>query len=142
MADKQLLNPAGAYGYTALTDGLATSQSEFRTSTTVTTALTVVAMGTDGRVAIAATNGTASLCIGVALETAGAANGIIEVATSGFVGSVPCDGAVAAGDVLIRSGTTAGSVKASATPATGEAIGVAVAASASNVVTMYVSKGA
>lgn len=141
MATKQLTNPVGAYGYTALSDGQELTLEEYRTSTTVTTNSTVVAIGTDGRVAIAATNGVAALTIGIAQETGSAANAVIEVAIHGVVKSVPCDGAVAAGDVLIRSGTTAGSVKASATPSTGESLGFAIAASASNVVDMYVCQG-
>lgn len=97
------------------------------------TAKRVVAISTEGKVAIAATNGTASLTIGIARDAI-AANHSGQIIRGGIASDVPCDGPVSAGDVLKRSATTAGSVAATATPALGEAVGVAVNASASNAV--------
>src|SRR5690606_5641948 len=93
----------------------------------------VVAIDTTGKVAVAATDSTASLCIGIARDAI-AAGEDGQIIRGGIATDVPCDGAVVAGDVLKRSATTAGSVTATSTPALGEAIGVAINASASNVV--------
>jgi hypothetical protein len=101
---------------------------------------TVVAIGTDGQVATAATNSTATLSVGVAVKAA-AAGEIVQVAVYGYVPNVPAAGAVAAGDALKRSVTTTGSVSATANPVTGEMIARAVNASASNVVDVWVAPG-
>lgn len=135
MAGKQITNPLGAFGNAA---DVSSSVDEFKASTTVA-AKAVVAIGTDYRVATAATNGTAALGIGVSLE-AGVAGNLIQVATNGLVKAVPVDGAVAAGDTLKRSVTTAGKLAATASPATGEKLAVALAASASNVVDIWIAK--
>lgn len=141
MAGKQLTNPMGAFGETDLTTELYCETAPFQTSAVVT-AGRVVAIGTDGTVAHAATNGVAALCVGIVdsnrgVNTAFSTLVIIEGYASGFA-----DGATTAGAVLIRSTTTAGYVMASATPGVGEAIGVSMAASASGRVDMWVSKGA
>lgn len=132
-------NPQGAFGYTDLRTQLGAVEHTFKTSAVITTARSVVAINTSGQVAIAATNGTASLQIGIAQATA-ASGGDVQVVTFGLAENVPANGAVAAGDILKRSGTTAGAVAATATPAAGEAIGVAINASASNVVNVWVCK--
>lgn len=140
MAEKTIGNPLNAFGYTDLQTTLWYQAAEFKTSAAVT-AKAVVAIGTTGLVAIAATNGTASLAIGVAVNAiASGASG--EVCVFGIAEDVPANGAVAAGDLLKRSATTAGSVAATATPAAGEVIGVAINASASNVVDVWVRPGA
>jgi len=91
------------------------------------------------QIASAATNGTASLAVGVAIKDA-AANGRAKVVVYGIAENVPAAGAVAAGDILKRSATTAGYVSATASPAAGEAIGIAINASSSNAVDMWVCK--
>lgn len=111
--------------------------AQFVTSAAVT-AKRVVAIGTAGLVAIAATNGTASLTVGIA-QSAIASGQAGLVVTQGIAEDVPCDGTVAAGDLLKRSVTTAGSVSATATPAAGEVIGVAINASSSNTVDVWVT---
>lgn len=136
MSNKQIINPLGAYGLPA---EVSSEPSEFKASATIATTAPVVAIGTDYRVATAATDGTASLAIGVTLE-AGIAGETVEVVTHGLVKAVPVAGAVAAGDTLKRSVTTAGKLSATATPATGETFGIALAASASNVVDVWVLK--
>lgn len=135
MADRQINNPAGAFGLTA---DFPQSASEYLTSAAVT-AKRVVAIGTTGLVAVAATNGTGSLQIGIARDTiaSGAVGLIVE---RGIVTGVGADGAIAAGDRLKRSTTTTGFVQATATPAAGEVIAFAIAASGSNVVDVYVCK--
>jgi hypothetical protein len=60
------------------------------------------------------------------------------VIVGGVAEDVPCTGTVAAGALLIPSGTTAGYVAASATPAAGAVVGVAINASASNTVDVWV----
>lgn len=137
MAGKQIANPMGAFGYTSL-DQLYQETAPSQASATVT-AGRVVSLGTQGKVAHSATNGTASLCLGIAYEdmTSGFTGDIIKYGyASGFA-----DGAIAAGDILKRSTNTAGYVMATATPGIGESVGVAIAASASARVDMWVCKG-
>lgn len=135
MSDRAINNPLGVAGLTA---DFPQSASPYGTSAAVT-AKRVVSVGTNGLVAVAATNGTASLQIGIARDAiaSGAAGLIVE---RGIVTGCGADGAIAAGDRLKRSATTAGFVAATATPAAGEVIAVAINASASNVVDVYVSK--
>lgn len=135
MANQQIANPSGAFGYTA-DPGL--SEREFKTSAAVV-AKTVVSIGTTGLVATSATNGTAALCVGFAVSAI-ASGSTGQIAVNGLITGVPCDGAIAAGDIVIRSGTTAGSVKVSASPAAGEALGTAIAASASNTCTVLIAR--
>lgn len=139
MADKQITNPQGAFGVTDLQQKGWSLEAPMNASAAVT-AKAVVAVGTTGKVAIAATNGTASLVVGIARDAIASGNNG-EVIVHGFASAVPAAGAVAAGDLLKRSVTTAGSVSATATPAAGEVVGVAIAASASNVVDVWVSPG-
>lgn len=139
MAGKAITNPAGAFGYTDLDTQLYSQTAPFVTSAAVT-AKRVVAIGTAGTIAIAATNGTASLSVGIARDAiASGQAGLVVV--GGIAEDVPCDGAVAAGDILKRSVTTAGSVSATATPAAGEVIGTAINASSSNTVDVWVLPG-
>lgn len=139
MASKTITNPGGAFGYTDLDTQLYSTTAPFRTSAAVT-AKRVVSIGTAGTIAISATNGTASLCVGIAQSAiASGADGLVVV--HGIAEDVPCDGTVAAGDLLKRSVTTAGSVAATATPAAGEVVGTAINASASNTVDVWVTPG-
>jgi len=132
-----IANPAGAFGYTAL-DGENYMFGEYVASAAVADR-NVVSFNTSGQVAPSATNGTASLCAGVAIGAiASAAVGI--VAHYGIVTGLVAQGAIAAGNPVIRSATTTGAVAASATPAVGEALGVAIAASAGGTVTVFLCK--
>ncbi len=100
-------------------------------------------MNTTGNgVATAATDGTASLVVGIFQEASATTDQVIPVVVLGLAENVPCNGTVAAGDLVKRSVTTAGYVAATATPAVGEVVGVAVNASASNVVDVWVRPGA
>lgn len=132
----QITNPAGAYG---VTDG---AQKFFRieaeaVASAAITGPAVVAIGTDGRVATAATDSTAALCIGVA-QSSIASGKVGSFTVLGHAENVPAAGTVAAGDILKRSATTAGYVSTTTSAADGEVIGVAINASASNVVDVWV----
>lgn len=133
MSDRAINNPGGAFGLTA---DYARSASPYRASAAVT-AKKVVAVGTDARVAVAATNNTATLCIGIAdAAIASGSDGLIV--ERGIVTGVLADGAIARGDILKRSVNSTGAVQATATPVAGEGIAVAIAASAAGVVDVYV----
>src|SRR5215467_816317 len=108
-------NPQGAFGYTDLRTQLGAVEMSFKTSAVLTTARSVVAIGTTGLVALAATNNTASLCLGIAQGTA-ASGSDVQVVVLGIAENVPANGAIAAGDVVKRSVTTTGAVAATATP--------------------------
>jgi hypothetical protein len=131
-------NVGNVFGQTDLQTGLPGFMGEFKTSAAVA-AKAVVAIGTDGTVATIATDGAPALQLGVALKAA-ASGKAVPVQLLGIAEDIPCDGAVTAGALLMRSGTTAGRVMATATPAVGQVIGVAINASASNVVDVWVCK--
>ncbi len=134
-----LTNPTGAFGVTDLQSTVWSNAIPFKTSAAVT-AKRVVAIATDSNlVALAATNGTAALCVGIA-EGAIASGYVGNVIIEGIAENVPCTGTVAAGDPLIRSAATTGSVATSATPAAGTQIGVAINASSGGVVDVWVCK--
>jgi len=127
MADKQINNPAGAFpvGTATLGQELWQEGAPSQASTNVSAGF-VVAINTLGQVAHAATNNTASLCLGVALNAITALN----------------TGLINAGDIVKRSTNTAGYVATTATPGVGESLAVAIAGSASGRVDLWVSKGA
>lgn len=135
MGAKSITNPNGAFGYSAEVERTVTP---YKTSAAIT-GKKVVAVGTDKTVATAATDSTAALSIGVSTESA-ALGDTVMVVTHGIIDDVPVDGAVTAGATLKRSVTTAGSLAATASPATGEVVGFAIAASASNLASVYVLK--
>lgn len=134
---KTIQNPQGAYGYSDLQTKLGQFVVSAKTSAAISTVPAVVAFGTDGTVATAATDGTASLARGVVLEAAESGDSV-NVIVGGIAENVPVDGATAAGSVLKRSVTTAGRLAATATPAAGESLAIALAASASNTTDVWV----
>lgn len=140
MSGKVIVNPTGAFGATDLMTTAYSQTAPFLTSSTVT-GPAVVAIGTDGKVATAATDGTASLTVGIAVNSI-ATSSVGLVVIQGIAENVPVNGTVAAGDLLKRSVTTAGRVAATATPAAGEVIGTAINASASGVVDVWVDRKA
>ena len=132
--------PHAAYGYTGLDTVVGQTTVDLEASAAVTSKR-AVAVGTNGKVALAATDSTASLTVGIASNGSTVSTGdVVRVVVQGVVTSVPCDGSVSAGSILKRSVTTTGSVAATASPAAGEAIGIALAASASNLCTVWVCK--
>lgn len=121
---KTIHNPLGAFGYTTLDQILYSSEAEFKAQSAIT-GPAVVAINTTGNVATAATNGTAALCLGVAINSP-AASEIAKVVIRGLAKAVPICGSVSPGDLLIRATTTAGRLMTSATPAAGETMAVAI----------------
>lgn len=115
-------------------------EAEYVATATITAPAVVSSDTTGNKATTCATATTASLAVGVCTVTAATTGSNAKVVTYGVVRNVPCDGSVAVGDVLKRSVTTTGSVATTASPATGEKLGVALAASASNTVTMFVCK--
>jgi hypothetical protein len=132
-----LNNPVGAHGYTDLQSRLWKEEALFESSAAIA-ARTVVAVGTDGRVATAATDGAATSVVGVARRGVDAAGKTTGVVVKGIAEDVLAQGAIAAGALVIRSGTSAGHVASSATPAAGTVIGVAISAAANGVVDIWV----
>lgn len=139
MTGTAISNPNGAYGYTDLQTKLPSEQDEFSASAVIADRA-VVALSSTGTVATALTNGVAATAFGIAVQPAAAAGEPIQVVTYGIAENVPCAGAVAHGDILKASATTAGRVSTTATPAAGEAIGFAIGASTANTVDVFVIK--
>lgn len=138
MGSKTITNPTGAFGYTDLMTEALSVAAPFQASAAIT-GPAVVAIGTAGNtVATAATNGTAALAIGIAVDSI-ASGQVGNVVVFGMAENVPADGAIAAGALLKPSATTAGRVAATATPAAGEVVGVAINASAGGVVDVWVT---
>lgn len=133
-----LSQPFGAYGYADFQTKIQGIDLEFETSAAVT-AKRVVALGTTGKVANAATDSTASLCVGIALHAA-ASGDLVKVRVFGAVDDVPTTGSLSASGIIKRSVTTTGSIAVTASPAAGEALGFAIADSASNVTDVFVCK--
>src|SRR6478735_9745441 len=102
---KMINNPNGAFGYTDLQTKLWSIEAEFQTSAVIAGAPQCVSIGTTGTIAESATNGTASLVIGISKRNASASGKTVGVVVMGIAEDVPCDGAVAAGDLLKRSVT-------------------------------------
>lgn len=132
----QIQNPTGAFGVTDLESQLFHINAEAVASAAIS-GCKVVAIGTDGKIATAATDGTPSLAVGIAQRSI-AINKVGSFVVLGIAENVPAAGAVAAGDILKRSVTTAGFVSATISSADGEAIGVAINASSSNTVDVWV----
>lgn len=137
MPDRAVVNANGAFGLSSLGATLPTDSNSYDTSANVS-AGRVVSLGTTGTVAHSATDGTASLCLGVTQAAATSGNTVLVV-QRGYASAL-AQGTIAAGDVLKRSTTTSGAVQATATPGVGEAIGVAIAASSGGNVDMFVAK--
>lgn len=129
-------NPGLSYGYTDFQNNFWSAEAPFKTSAAIT-AGKVVAIGTTGLVATAATDGVAALAIGIT-PRAIASGKVGSVVVMGIAENVNAAGAIAAGDILKRSATTAGFVSATAAAADGEVIGIAINASSSNTVDVWV----
>lgn len=143
MSTQQLANPEGAFGYTAAVDvGNHVQPLESAESTTTISKGQVVTINTAGKILQATTTVDQKLQIGIAAEDI-AAGEVGLVTILGLQKSVKAEGAIAAGALVTRSGTTAGSV-ASFTPAAvtdiGKVIGVAAAAAASSLVDLWVCR--
>lgn len=135
MADRTIANPTGVYGQTP---SPWQQTAPVRAASNITGPGVVAFASTTGTVALAATDSTASLCRGIAVEsqTAGQSFNMVVRGDPGV--AIPVDGTVAQGAVLKRSTTTAGRLAATATPAAGEAFAVALAASSANACRVWV----
>lgn len=140
----QIVNPGNAFppGNPPTGGGNVPGAIEFEyVATAAITAPAAVTSDTTGnKCTLAATDATAGLAVGICTVSAATTGSGAKVVTHGVVRNVPVDGAVTAGAVLKISTTTAGRLAATATPATGEKIAVALAASASNTCTVFVCK--
>ena len=132
-------NPQGQGGYTDLQTKMPGRADPFVAGGTITKGR-CVSLSTTGTVTQTATDGTASLVVGIALDSAVSGDSMM-VATFGIAENVGAQGTISAGDIVIRSATSAGYVAASATPAAGEPIGVAFNASSGGTVDVWVCKG-
>jgi hypothetical protein len=140
MPSKTITNPTGAFGYTDLTTQDYAETAAFLANSTITGPAVVSITTTGNSVATSATNGTASLAVGIAVQSITSGQvGLVVV--QGMAENVPVNGAVAAGDLLKPSATTAGRVATTATPAAGEVIGVAINASSGGTVDVWVTGG-
>ncbi len=140
MADKEIVNPTGAFGYTDLQTTMWSLEAPFKSSAAIT-GPAVVSVGTTGLIATAATDGTASLVVGVAIDSI-ASGGTGGVVVYGIAENLVADGAITAGLQVKRSTNTAGAVMATATPAVGEVLGTAINASSGGTVDVWVRPGA
>lgn len=147
MTDR-ILNPLGAFGWTDMRTNLGGEPMIMKANGHIFVD-DVVSIDTSGRVVQAITNGTPSLIIGVAVAGPGTTSDTsaiagtgtpVQVVTQGLAENVKAAGAVAAGDILKRSVTTVGYVSATAAPVTGESFAVAINASASNTVDIWIGK--
>jgi len=133
---KFINNPNGAYGYADLQTQGPQTIYDMKTSAAIV-APAVIAVGTTGLISAALTNGTVSLALGICISSA-ASGDTVPVVVHGVVENVPVDGATAAGSFLKPSVTTAGRLAATATPAAGEIVAIALAASVTNTTDVWV----
>lgn len=139
MSGSKIIHPStGAFGNSGVASKTPRIQNGYKASAAIS-GPKIVFLSADGTVATMASGSAAITALGVCINSP-AAGEIAQVVESGIVQSVPVDGTCNANSVVIRSGTTNGSVTASATPAVGEVLGYAMAASASNTITMRVVK--
>lgn len=130
-------NPQGAFGYTDLQTTLFSIVAPFKAGADIA-AGAVVSIGTGGTIATALTDAP-SVAVGVAVDAISSGD-TGNVVVYGIAENVPVNGATAAGAILKPSATTAGRLAATATPAVGEAIAIAISASASNTTDVWVCK--
>lgn len=144
--ERVITNPTAAFGLALADTSMQDAQPlvSAESSTTITAGqIVTAATGTNaGKILQATTSVVALFVIGIALEDI-AAGGEGMVATWGVVTNAKTQGTVNAGDVLTRSGTTAGSVAAitqAATDLPGSVVGFALTTAASNLATVFFMK--
>ncbi len=143
MPSAQLVNPQGAFGYSANTPEGTNVVGTYLSAETTTTIHRgeLVSINTSGNILQATTSVEPRLVIGIAIEEIPAAT-VGLVCLHGYITSVPANGAISAGGLVGRSATTAGAVDAvtSAAGTQGQSIGVAVTTAASSLVNVFVAK--
>ena len=134
-----IINASKAFGYTDLQTTVYNQAESFLASADIASRR-LVSIGTDGRVATTPTSGSPRLVVGVA-QNAITSGEVGNVIVEGVAEDVPFTGtAPAAGDLLTRSGATAGAVAVAASPNVGDVVGVAISAGSGGVVDVYVFK--
>ena len=140
MAEKQLTNPLGAFGYTGLQDTLGPRVEATFVAAGTITAGRCVTIGTDGTISQAAASASTpagALTCGVAVNSA-VAGGTVTVVVYGLVDTV-AQGTVTAGNLVTRSATVSGSVASAGTTIASTVFGTAITtASDGGTVTIWV----
>lgn len=143
-----LINPIGAFGYTAnagigSTGGLVLNYVSNESSTTIAAGDCVELTSTTSAIGkiIKSTTAAGVRVLGVATESIPAGT-VGPVQVYGLALSAACESAVAAGDLLAASTTTAGRLQTLALATTNYAkvIGVAMTAASSNTCTVYLTR--
>lgn len=133
---KIISNPNGAFGYSSIDEKLPRTTEEFLAGGAIG-AKVPVSITSTGTITATLTDDVAARVIGISVKAiASGKTGL--VITQGIASGVSAGGATTLGTPVIRSATTAGYVTSSATPAVGEFLGIALGASASNQVSVYV----
>lgn len=120
----------GAFGYTDLDTKVWSNKQPFKSgeaSATISRG-TVVALNTQSNIITSVTNGAEELVVGIAAEDI-AAGEVGLVVIEGMAENAVPDGDIAAGNIVMRSATTAGRVAAATTTAVatvGQTLGVAI----------------
>lgn len=139
MSLNTIYNPLNAWAKTDKQTKLPSTIVPFESGGAIT-AGRLVAIATDGTgtVTQATTGTTAALCIGIALDTVTTSGKVVKVVIAGYAQALT-NGSPSVGALLKRGTTTAGSLDATATPAAGETLGVAISTSASNLADVWLS---
>ena len=137
MADKQISNPAGAFGVTDLQQKLPQRTGEHVAGGAIL-AKAPVSITSTGTIIQTATDGVA--IIGVALNALSTGE-TGQVIYHGIASGVLAGGATTLGTPVIRSATTTGYITSSATPVTGTVVGFALGASSGGRSDVWVQPG-
>jgi predicted RecA/RadA family phage recombinase len=140
MAEKQLNNPTGAFGYTGISNNLGPRTTHSFVAAGTITSGKLVVLGSAGTITQAATSSTALVC-GVAIES-GVSGDLVQVVTYGLVEVTKLSSeTVASGDLLIPSTATAGNVVSAGTTVSNAVCGVAVTVTSTSVTMWFGLRG-
>lgn len=140
MSLNTLYNPLNAWGKSDKAQKLPSTVASFESGGAIT-AGRIVAIATDGtgQVTQATTGTTAALIVGVSLDTVTTSGRVCRVVIAGYASALT-NGSPSVGALLKRGATTAGSFDATATPAAGEVVAVAISTATSNVSDVWICK--
>lgn len=135
-----IYNPLNAWGKSDKATQFPSTVQTFVSGGAIT-AGRIVAIATDGTgtVTQATTGTTASLIVGVSLDTVTTSGKLTRIVVQGYASALT-NGSPSVGAILKRGTTTAGSLDATASPAAGEVVAIAISTSASNVADVWVTK--
>ena len=140
MAEKQLNNPTGAFGYTGISNNLGPRTCHAFVAAGTITSGKLVVLGSAGTITQAATGSTALVC-GVAIES-GVSGDLVQVVTYGLVEVTKLSSeTVTSGDLLIPSTVTAGNVVSAGSTVTSAVCGVAVTVTSTSVTMWFGLRG-